>query len=203
MKTTKIDFFCGFLGAGKTTFLKKMVTEVYRDRKIILLENETGTETVDEEFRKQTGLSVASVGSGCICCGSAGDFEAQLQTILGWQCPDRLLIEPAVMAKLSELLQSVESVQRFFAVDGTDSFQVEHRITVVDARRYASCLRNYGEFYRDQIANADLVVLSHIQEAGAERLQACIDTVGKLNPQAQLLAHPWEELSLQEIIGST
>lgn len=203
MKTTKIDFFCGFLGAGKTTFLKKMVTEVYRNGKIVLLENETGTETVDEEFRKRSGLSVASVGSGCICCGSAGDFEAQLQTILGWQCPDRLLIEPAGMAKLSELLRSVENVRRFFAADGTDSFQVERCITVVDARHYASYLRNYGEFYRDQIENADIVVLSHIQEAGLERLRTCINTVEKLNPQARIIDKAWETMDFRRMIADS
>ena len=192
---TKIDVFSGFLGAGKTTLIKKLIADAYEGERLVLIENEFGAVGVDSTFMKDTGVEISEINSGCICCSMSGDFTGQLQTIIEWETPDRVLIEPSGVAKLSDVCRSIQQVQKACR---DDDVEFDSLTVVVDATRAASYMENFGEFYLDQIEHADCLILSHTEGMTEEALKACVDLLRQHNANANLITTPWDQLdSLQ------
>ena len=187
---TTIDIFSGFLGAGKTTLIRKLIAEAYAGEKLVLIENEFGEIAIDGGFLKDAGVEITEMNSGCICCTLVGDFTKALKKVMDDFAPDRILIEPSGVGKLSDVARAVERVEG--AVIGT-------RTTVVDAGKAKMYMRNFGEFFNDQVANADLIVMSRTDTASDEKVVAASELLKGLNPNAKLITTPWDKLSGAQI----
>ena len=187
---TRIDIFSGFLGAGKTTLIRKLIAEAYRGEKLVLIENEFGEIAIDGGFLQDAGVEITEMNSGCICCTLVGDFTKALRKVMDDFSPDRILIEPSGVGKLSDVARAVERV---------DGAVIGSRVTVVDASKARMYMRNFGEFFNDQVENADLIVLSRTDVAPAEKVLAASELLRGLNPNARMITTPWAQLDGAQI----
>ena len=190
---TKIDIISGFLGAGKTTLIQKLIKEVYAGKKVVLVENEFGEIGIDGGFLKDAGIVVNEINSGCICCTLQGDFRNALQEVVKKYDPDHIIIEPSGVGKLSDILAVVKDVE---------GLQLNSYSTVVDAKRCEIYHKNFKEFFDDQISTAACVILSRIQLVDEETLQKDIAIIRELNHDARIITTPWDDLSGQAIIDA-
>ena len=190
---TEIDIFSGFLGAGKTTLIRKLIQEAYAGEKIVLIENEFGDIAIDGGFLKDAGIEITEMNSGCICCTLVGDFTKALKQVITDYSPDRILIEPSGVGKLSDVAAAVERV---------DGATIGAKITVVDAGKAKMYARNFGEFFSDQVIHADLIVMSRTDSAGEKKVMEATALLKELNPGAGLITTPWSELSGAQIISA-
>ena len=187
---TTIDIFSGFLGAGKTTLIRKLIAEAYAGEKLVLIENEFGEIAIDGGFLKDAGVEITEMNSGCICCTLVGDFTKALKKVMDDFAPDRILIEPSGVGKLSDVARAVERV---------DGAVIGSRVTVVDASKARMYMRNFGEFFNDQVENADLIVLSRTDVAAPEKVLAAGELLRTLNPAARMITTPWAQLDGAQI----
>ena len=185
---TKIDIFSGFLGAGKTTLIKKLIADGYQGEKLVLIENEFGEIGIDGGFLKEAGIEITEMNSGCICCTLVGDFGAALKKVLAEYHPDRILIEPSGVGKLSDVMVAVEK-----AVKG--EAELGATVAVADASKVKLYMKNFGEFYNNQIETANCIVLSRTQLVKEEKLKAAIELIRQHNNRATLVTTPWDKLS--------
>ena len=190
---TKIDIFSGFLGAGKTTLIKKLLKEAYAGEKVVLIENEFGEIGIDGGFLKDSGVQITEMNSGCICCSLVGDFSRSLAEVLERFHPDRILIEPSGVGKLSDVIRAVQSVPMQDAV-------LNGFTTVVDANKCKMYMKNFGEFFNDQIAHASSIILSHTDRASDEKIATCVSLLREQNPDATIVTTPWSELDGKQIL---
>ena len=191
---TKIDIISGFLGAGKTTLIKKLIEEALQGQKVVLIENEFGEIGIDGGFLKEAGIQINEMNSGCICCSLVGDFHAALKDVLAQYAPDRVIIEPSGVGKLSDVMKAVSAV-----VDGEQVVLNSH-ITVADAKRAKMYLKNFGEFYKNQVEFASAIILSRTQEVKEDKLEKAVELIRGLNEKSPIVTTPWEELSGQQIL---
>ena len=190
---TKVDIFSGFLGAGKTTLIKKLIAEAYAGEKLVLIENEFGEIGIDGGFMQEAGIRVNELNSGCICCSLVGDFAAALQQVVAEYTPDRILIEPSGVGKLSDIIRAVADV---------DGMQVNAAVAVADGGKAKMYMKNFGEFYDDQIRHAGAIVLSRTQKLTQEKLDAAIALLREVNPDAAIITTPWDALSGRQILDA-
>jgi len=188
---TRIDIFSGFLGAGKTTLIRKLIAEGYQKEKLVLIENEFGEIAIDGGFLQDAGVEITEMNSGCICCTLVGDFTKALKKVMDDYAPDRILIEPSGVGKLSDVAAAVARVE---------GAHIGAKVTVVDAGRAKMYMRNFGEFFNDQVANADLIVMSRTDTAKPEKILEATEILKSLNPNAGLITTPWEQLSGSQIL---
>ncbi len=184
---TKIDIFSGFLGAGKTTLIKKLISEAYKGEKVVLIENEFGEIGIDGGFLKEAGIEITEMNSGCICCSLVGDFSEALKKVLDEYSPDRIIIEPSGVGKLSDVIRAVEGIEAENAV--LNSFT-----TVVDAKKCKMYIKNFGEFFCDQVEHASAIVLSHTAGIDQSKLSACVELLREHNDDATIITTDWDEL---------
>ena len=184
---TKIDIFSGFLGAGKTTLIKKLIAEAYKGEKLVLIENEFGEISVDGGFLQDAGVEITEMSSGCICCSLVGDFAEALEKVKAQFAPDRILIEPSGVGKLSDVIRAVQGVGDPELVPGSFT-------TVVDATRAKMYMKNFGEFWCNQVENAGAIVLSRTKGMSETKLKACVDMLREHNKDAVIVTTPWDEL---------
>ena len=189
---TKIDIFSGFLGAGKTTLIKKLIAEAYTGEKIVLIENEFGEIAIDGGFLKDSGVQINEMNSGCICCSLVGDFADALQKVLAQFHPDRILIEPSGVGKLSDVIRAVQGVQ-------SDELVLNGFTTVVDANKCRMYMKNFGEFFNNQVENASAIILSRTEGIRPEKLDAAVALLREKNPTATIVTTPWTELDGKQI----
>ena len=187
---TRIDIFSGFLGAGKTTLIRKLIAEAYKGEKLVLIENEFGEIAIDGGFLKDAGVEITEMNSGCICCTLVGDFEKALKKVMDEYAPDRIIIEPSGVGKLSDVARAVEQVE---------GASIGAKVTVVDAGKCRMYMRNFGEFFNDQVENADLIVMSRTDTAPESKVVAASELLRKLNPTASLITTPWSKLDGMQI----
>ena len=192
---TKVDVFSGFLGAGKTTLIKKLIAEAYAGEKLVLIENEFGEIGVDGGFMKDAGIEVTEMNSGCICCSLTGDFRAALHEVCERYTPDRILIEPSGVGKLSDIVTAVEQ-----ASDG--ELTINALCTVVDAGKCKMYMRNFGEFFNNQVDSAGCIILSRTAGIKEEKLAECVALLREKNPGAVIITTPWDELSGAQILDA-
>ena len=192
---TKVDVFSGFLGAGKTTLIKKLIAEAYAGEKLVLIENEFGEIGVDGGFMKDAGIEVTEMNSGCICCSLTGDFRAALREVCERYAPDRILIEPSGVGKLSDIVTAVEQ-----ASDG--ELAINALCTVVDAGKCKMYMRNFGEFFNNQVESAGCIILSRTAGIKEEKLAECVALLRGKNPGAVVITTPWDELSGAQILDA-
>ena len=193
---TKIDIISGFLGAGKTTFIKKMLEEVFANEKVVLVENEYGEVGIDGGFLKDSGIEIKELNSGCICCSLVGDFTRSLAEVIDTYHPDRILIEPSGVGKLSDVLTSVKKIE-----DIHDA-KVNALVTVANAVKATKQMRAFGEFFTNQVENAATIVLSRTQNMTPEKLEKCVKDLQAVNPKAVIITTPWDEISGQQILSA-
>ena len=191
---TKIDIISGFLGAGKTTFIKKLLKEAFEGEQVVLIENEFGEIGIDGGFLKDSGIEISEMNSGCICCSLVGDFAKNLQEVLDKFSPDRILIEPSGVGKLSDVMASVIDLEK------THDVKVNALVTVVNALKASKQMKAFGEFFNNQIEYATTVVLSRSQKATPEQLEFCVKQIQKLNPKAAIITTPWDEIQGSQIL---
>ena len=192
---TKIDIFSGFLGAGKTTLIKKLLKEAYVGEKVVLIENEFGQIGIDSGFLKECGVQITEMNQGCICCSLVGDFAKALAQVLSDFTPDRILIEPSGVGKLSDVIRAVQGVV-------TDDVTLDSFTTVVDANKCKLYMKNFGEFFNDQIENARCIVLSHTDHISEEKLQTCIAMLREHNETAIIVTTPWDLLDGKQLTAA-
>ncbi len=192
---TKIDVFSGFLGAGKTTLIKKLIKEAYAGEKLVLIENEFGEIGVDGGFMKDAGITVNELNSGCICCSLVGDFAKSLKMVKEKYDPDRILIEPSGVGKLSDIVRAVEKA----ALEGCE---INSLTAVVDANKCKIYMKNFGEFFNDQIESAACIVFSHADVAGDEKLATAVKLVKEHNPEATVVTTAWDKLDGKRILDA-
>ena len=192
---TKVDVFSGFLGAGKTTLIKKLIAEAYVGEKLVLIENEFGEIGVDGGFMKDAGIEVTEMNSGCICCSLTGDFRAALHEVCERYAPDRILIEPSGVGKLSDIVTAVEQ-----ASDG--ELTINALCTVVDAGKCKMYMRNFGEFFNNQVESAGCIILSRTAGIKEEKLAECVALLREKTPGAVIITTPWDELSGAQILDA-
>ena len=193
LKMTKIDVFSGFLGAGKTTLIKKLITEAYVGEKLVLIENEFGEIGIDGGFMKEAGIQVNEMNSGCICCSLVGDFKTSLSQVLEQFAPDRILIEPSGVGKLSDVLKAVKQVE-------SESVKLNSFTTVADASKCKVYSKNFGEFYNDQLEHAGCIILSRTGGIDQDKLDTVIAIIREKNSAAAIIATPWNELDGKQIL---
>ena len=191
---TKIDIFSGFLGSGKTTLIKKLVAESFQGEKVVLIENEFGEINIDSGFLKDSGIEITEMSSGCICCTLVGDFGDSLRKVISQFSPDRVLIEPSGVGKLSDVIRAVQNVSADLDVE-LSSF-----VTVADAKKCKMYIKNFGEFYLDQIEHAKAIILSRTQELSQEKLESAVSLLREHNAEAKILTTPWDDLSGEQIL---
>ena len=194
---TKIDIFSGFLGAGKTTLIKKLLKEALSGEKVVLIENEFGEIGIDGGFMKEAGIQVTEMNSGCICCSLVGDFGEALKKVIDEYHPDRILIEPSGVGKLSDVIRAVEGVEKDIPEAAMGSF-----VTVADAMKCRMYVKNFGEFFLNQIEYAGTILLSRTQKMTQEKLQAAIDLLREHNTKARIITTPWDELTGAQILAA-
>ena len=194
---TKIDIISGFLGAGKTTLIKKLLAEAYQGEKLVLIENEFGEISIDGGFLKESGVQISEMSSGCICCSLVGDFNKALKDVAEQFHPDRILIEPSGVGKLSDVIVAVENT----AAEAPD-LKLNSFVTVADASKVKVYMKNFGEFYNNQIESAGTIVLSRTQKLSREKLEAAVALLRERNPDAAILTTPWDELEGKTILSA-
>ncbi len=190
---TKVDIISGFLGAGKTTFIKELVSRVYAGEKLVLIENEFGEIGIDGGFLKDAGIEITEMNSGCICCTLVGDFSEALQKVLDQYHPDRVIIEPSGVGKLSDIVKAIEDVKK------DADIEIDGRITVVDGKKTKMYLKNFGEFFEDQVQNASTIVVSRTQLMDDAKLEETIGLLRSQNEKAAIISTPWDTLSTEAI----
>ena len=192
---TKIDVYSGFLGAGKTTLIKKLIKEAYACEKVVLIENEFGEIGVDGGFLKDSGVNITEMNSGCICCSLVGDFAKALKQVEEQYAPDRIIIEPSGVGKLSDVIRAVERAN-------VENSVLNAFCAVVDANKCKMYMKNFGEFFIDQVKNASCVVLSHTTGMSEEKLHACIEALKAVNPDANYVTAEWDKLDGKTILAA-
>lgn len=192
---TKIDVFSGFLGAGKTTLIKKLLKEGYNGEKLVLIENEFGEIGIDGGFMKDAGIEVTEMNQGCICCSLVGDFGKALQKVLDEFAPDRILIEPSGVGKLSDVLKAVMNV-------GSDKLVLNSYTTVADATKIKMYMKNFGEFYKNQVETAKTIVLSRTQKLSEEKLDEAVKMIRELNEHATIVTTNWDDINGKQILAA-
>ena len=192
---TKIDIFSGFLGAGKTTLIKKLLSEAYAGEKVVLIENEFGEIGIDGGFLKDAGVEITEMNSGCICCSLVGDFGEALNKVITDFAPDRILIEPSGVGKLSDVVKAVEGVCN-------DNILLNSAVTVADASKCKVYMKNFGEFYNNQIENAGTIILSRTSGISDEKLATAISLLREKNGEATIITTPWEQLEGKMILDA-
>ena len=192
---TKIDIISGFLGAGKTTLIRKLIQEAYQNEKLVLIENEFGEIGIDGDFLKDAGIAVKEMNSGCICCSLVGDFAQSLTMVMDEYAPDRIIIEPSGVGKLSDVIQAVTKLN-------DERMSMNSYTTVVDAKKVKTYSKNFGEFFNNQIAYAKTIVLSRTQLLSQEKLNEVVSLLQKQNPKASLIVTPWEKLDGEKILNT-
>ena len=191
---TKIDIFSGFLGAGKTTLIKKLIQESFAGQKVVLIENEFGEIGIDGGFLKESGIQINELNAGCICCSLVGDFRTALQQVVEQYHPDRIVIEPSGVGKLSDVTRAVEGVAEHLDV------QLNSFVTVADVNKVKMYMKNFGEFYDDQISHASCILLSRTQNATEEKIAAAVALLREKNPTATIVTTPWDALTGEQIL---
>lgn len=191
---TKIDIISGFLGAGKTTFIKKMIDEVFHGQKIVLIENEFGEVGIDGGFLKDSGIQISEMNSGCICCSLVGDFGKNLNEVITKYHPDRILIEPSGVGKLSDVMKSVIDIEK------EQDVKLNALVTVVNSLKASKQMKAFGEFFNNQIEFATTVILSRTQNATPEQLEFCVKQIQNLNPKAAVITTDWDKISGEQIL---
>ena len=191
---TNIDIFSGFLGAGKTTLIKKLIKESFAGQKVVLIENEFGEIGIDGGFLKESGIQINELNAGCICCSLVGDFRAALQQVVEQYHPDRIVIEPSGVGKLSDVTRAVEGVAEHLDVK-LNSF-----VTVADVNKVKMYMKNFGEFYDDQISHASCIILSRTQTASEEKIAAAVAMLREKNPTATIVTTAWDSLTGEQIL---
>ena len=192
---TKIDVFSGFLGAGKTTLIKKLLKEGYSGEKLVLIENEFGEIGIDGGFMKDAGINVTEMNQGCICCSLVGDFGKALEKVLDEYSPDRILIEPSGVGKLSDVIKAVMNI-------GSDKIVLNSYTTVCDASKIKMYMKNFGEFYKNQVETAKTIVLSRTQKLSAEKLDEAVKMIRELNEHATIVTTDWDEINGAQILAA-
>ena len=191
---TKIDIFSGFLGAGKTTLIKKLIKESFAGQKVVLIENEFGEIGIDGGFLKESGIQINELNAGCICCSLVGDFRTALQQVVEQYHPDRIVIEPSGVGKLSDVTRAVEGVAEHLDV------QLSSFVTVADVNKVKMYMKNFGEFYDDQISHASCIILSRTQNATEEKIAAAVAMLREKNPTATIVTTAWDALTGEQIL---
>ena len=194
---TKIDIVSGFLGAGKTTLIKKRLAEAFQGEKLVLIENEFGEISIDGGFLKESGVQISEMSSGCICCSLVGDFNKALKDVHQQFAPDRILIEPSGVGKLSDVIVAVENT-----VKDVPDMKLNSFVTVADATKVKVYMKNFGEFYNNQIESAGTIILSRTQKLTQEKLEAAVALLREKNPNAAILTTPWDELDGKTILSA-
>ena len=192
---TKVDIISGFLGAGKTTFIKKLINDVYQGQQIVLIENEFGEIGIDGTFMNNAGIEVTEINSGCICCSLVGDFEASLKEVLETYHPDRIIIEPSGVGKLSDVIKAVGDVN-------SDELELDNYIAVIDAKKCRLYTKNFGEFFNNQIEYASLIILSRTQDVTEYQLDECIKIIKDHNDKANIITTPWDQLTKETLVNA-
>ncbi len=190
---TKVDIFSGFLGAGKTTLIKKLIEEAYRGEKLVLIENEFGEIGVDGMFMQEAGIEVTEMNSGCICCSLVGDFGKALKEVLTRFSPDRILVEPSGVGKLSDVILAVQNVD-------SSLIKLNGLTTVVDAKKSKMYMKNFGEFFNNQVEYANCIILSRTEELPEEKIAQCISMLREYNQEATIISTPWNQLEGKQIL---
>ncbi len=190
---TKIDIYSGFLGAGKTTLIKKMIQEAYKGEKLVLIENEFGEIGIDGGFLQDAGINITEMNSGCICCSLVGDFGKALTQVIGQYVPDRIVIEPSGVGKLSDVIAAVEKVT-------TEDVVLGCTVAVADAGKVKVYMKNFGEFYNDQIETASAIILSRTDAISQEKLDGAVALLREHNEKAALVTTPWEQLTGAQLL---
>ena len=194
---TKIDIVSGFLGAGKTTLIKKLLAEAFQGEKLVLIENEFGEISIDGGFLKESGVQISEMSSGCICCSLVGDFNRALKDVHDQFHPDRILIEPSGVGKLSDVIVAVENT-----VKDVPDMKLNSFVTVADATKVKVYMKNFGEFYNNQIESAGTIILSRTQKLNQEKLEAAVALLREKNPDAAILTTPWDQLDGKTILSA-
>ena len=194
---TKIDIISGFLGAGKTTLIKKLLDQAFRGEKVVLIENEFGEIGIDGGFLKDAGVEITEMNSGCICCSLVGDFGAALKKVLDDYAPDRIIIEPSGVGKLSDVIAAVEGVQKT-----TPALHLHSFVTVVDATKAKVYMKNFGEFFNNQVEHASAILLSRTQNMDQGKLDAAVRLLREKNAKAAILTTPWDQLTGEQIVSA-
>lgn len=192
---TKIDIFSGFLGAGKTTLIKKLIAEAYTGEQLVLIENEFGEIGIDGGFLQEAGISITEMNSGCICCSLVGDFGKALRQVMDTYHPDRILIEPSGVGKLSDVIRAVQNLEMHDVV-------LNGFTTVVDATKAKMYMRNFGEFFNNQVEHASAIILSRTAGMSQEKLDACVALLREKNPTATIVTTPWNELDGKQLLAA-
>ncbi|MGN1158188.1 MAG: CobW family GTP-binding protein [Agathobacter sp.] len=192
---TKIDIISGFLGAGKTTFIKKMLEEAFKGEQVVLIENEFGEVGIDGGFLKDSGIQITEMNSGCICCSLVGDFATNLKEVITKYHPDRILIEPSGVGKLSDVMKSVIDIEK------EQDVKLNGLVTVVNALKASKQMKAFGEFFNNQIEHATTIVLSRSQNATPEQLEACVKQMQELNPKAAIITTDWNAIDGKQILN--
>lgn len=195
----KIDIISGFLGAGKTTLIKKLLKEAFQDEQVVLIENEFGEIGIDGGFLKDSGINITEMNSGCICCSLVGDFGTALGEVLEKYSPDRIIIEPSGVGKLSDVIKAVIGVRDGLS-EGT--VKLNSFVTVADATKCKMYMKNFGEFYNNQIEHAGTIVLSRTGKMKEDKLQVCLDLIRGQNADAAIITTPWEEIDGKQILSA-
>ncbi|EOS65949.1 CobW family GTP-binding protein [Oscillibacter sp. 1-3] len=194
---TKIDIISGFLGAGKTTLIKKLLSEAFPGEKLVLIENEFGEISIDGGFLRESGVQISEMSSGCICCSLVGDFNKALKDVADQFHPDRILIEPSGVGKLSDVIVAVENT-----VSDVPELKLNSFVTVADATKVKVYMKNFGEFYNNQVESAGTIVLSRTQKLSQEKLEAAVSMLQEKNPSAAILTTPWDQLDGKTILSA-
>ena len=192
---TKIDIFSGFLGAGKTTLIKKLIAEAYTGEQIVLIENEFGEIGIDGSFLQEAGINITEMNSGCICCSLVGDFGKALRQVLETYHPDRILIEPSGVGKLSDVIRAVQDL-------GIQEVALNGFTTVVDAAKAKMYMKNFGEFFNNQVEHASAIILSRTGGMEQKKLDACVALLREKNPAATIVTTPWDELNGKQLLAA-
>ncbi|HAG70092.1 MAG TPA: cobalamin biosynthesis protein CobW, partial [Lachnospiraceae bacterium] len=194
---TKIDIISGFLGAGKTTLIKKLIEESFKGQKVVLIENEFGEIGIDGGFLREAGINVTEMNSGCICCSLVGDFKESLTQVIRQYSPDRIIIEPSGVGKLSDVAKAVERVN-----ENEEQVVINSLVTVVDGLKARMYMKNFGEFFNNQVESAGTVVISRTQKMDDEKLDALMEMLREHNKEAVIITTPWDELSGRQILDA-
>ncbi len=192
---SKVDIFSGFLGAGKTTLIKKLVKEAYSNEKIVIIENEFGEIGIDGGFLQEAGIEITEMNSGCICCSLVGDFSKALTKVVEEYNPDRIIIEPSGVGKLSDVTKAVMDIE-------SDKLEISSLVAVADAHRCKMYIKNFGEFYRNQIENAGTVILSHTDNISEAKLEECLKLLREINSEVEIITTPWDQLTGEQILDA-
>ena len=192
---SKVDIISGFLGAGKTTLIKKLIKECFNNEKVVLIENEFGEIGIDGSFLKDAGIEITEMNSGCICCSLVGDFSEALKKVVDEFHPDRIIIEPSGVGKLSDVIQAVKDTH-------SNELELHSYIDVIDAKKARIYHKNFGEFFNNQIQYASTIILSRTQDVNQEKLEEALHIIKELNDQATIITTPWNELNGETIMNA-